>query len=488
MNIQEFVADPQKFSQITHDDVDDISCLIIELLDKKIMFNAVKVANEISSGNIEMPKAAFRKQAEDTIVNAIHTYLTHEKWKVNTPILPYLITSINRLALSVIDNSKGKSSRVVSTICPACKEMRDIEELTVENGVYICAKCEKSKAMLEQNLQTCSEPDEIEAIKNKIALLTAFYRHSPTGVRCPKCSKFVPNSSKINDVLLCPYYGCNTDCSNAEIMRHPISLLKRTHLSMNIMIGGQKSIFNTMSDGSSRELIERYCTGDDNAFFLLSKEQEYSKKFDIVSKIIWGQKQINGTLRKLPIKLAMYEAFESVLSEFPVEMMDYLTVGGQGGVAVQPLIFQKFAEIMQNKLPISIFSKGMHIYIDSPMDERLSLYKDLRQFTNYINQNLCIKRRAQYIIKDDELIENKDKHFIGKIISIKTGNDIDLMPYIDSYNFSTIHMTNDLEIVSGMDVVVKYYSIIPSYTIGSMVHLQRIKKKLADSINKRLEI
>ena len=48
-------------------------------------------------------------------------------------------------------------------------------------------------------------------------------------------------------------------------------------------------------------------------------------------------------------------------------------------------------------------------------------------------------------------------------------------------------MENDSIVKPGTDVVVKYYSIFPSYTMGSMIHLQRIKRKLSDSINKKLE-
>ena len=252
LNIQQLVEDPQHFSNVTHEDVDTIADHIIELLEKKINFNSVKVANQISSGNIDVPKAAFKRQAEDAIVEAIHTYLIHEKWKSNTPILPYLMTAINRLASSAIDNSRGKTSRVVVNICPACREMKDIEELSIEDDMYICNKCNISKNMLKQSIDGIYEQtDEIIAIKDKIMLLSAFCKHSSVGVKCPKCSKFVPESWRVGETLTCPYPGCKEDCSNAEPMKHPISLFKRYHVSMNT---SYKSIRETGN------VVDRYCT------------------------------------------------------------------------------------------------------------------------------------------------------------------------------------------------------------------------------------
>jgi hypothetical protein len=58
----------------------------------------------------------------------------------------------------------------------------------------------------------------------------------------------------------------------------------------------------------------------------------------------------------------MYDAFEKILMEFPAELIEHLIIGGQGhDFTIQPLIFQKFADIMENKLPVSVFSRGKHI-------------------------------------------------------------------------------------------------------------------------------
>jgi len=290
--------------------------------------------------------------------------------------------------------------------------------------------------------------DSIERIKqleNKLTLLKAFVKHSLKGFKCSECDRFIPNSYEGYN---CPYPKCKKIFNKTRIKKkHPTTSSRRQFVYINNTI-------NKYSD-DQKEFSEKYCDGGDNAYDLLLSKQENMESIKIITDVIANQKKANRNARKIPIKEYMYDAFDMVLKEFPDEMKEYLINGGQNkDVSIQAIIFQMFVDVVESKLPIVVFIKGIQIKVEDLLDDNLNI--------------------------------DKSSHFIGKIISIKDSNNNDLSELIDSYSFSNIKMNNSELLKPGMDITVEYYSLRPSYTMGSLIHLQRLKKKITDSVNRKI--
>ena len=330
----------------------------------------------------------------------------------------------------------------------------------------------------------------IKLLEDRLTLLKTFSKHSAKGVRCPKCDKFVPLSAKTESSFICPYPGCDGDCNSSPEMRHPVSFVNRNYISMNKLINNdKKKEFSLKSSiANQKEYSEKFCDTNDNAYEQLAKNEDFAKKFTLLKDIILAQKKANGFTRKIPIKACMFDAFLNTLEAYPDEMINYLTSGGQlGNVCIQSILFQEFASLINDILPLTVYSKGDEIYIDNPLDERLHLYNGIREFNSFIDANLQIKKRMQNKIVNDVSVPDNEDSFLGMLVSVKDTNGNDLINYVDAHTFTSIKMLNCEEAIPGTDVFVKYYSIQASYTLGSMIHLQRIKRKIKDSIIRKLD-
>jgi hypothetical protein len=63
---------------------------------------------------------------------------------------------------------------------------------------------------------------------------------------------------------------------------------------------------------------------------------------------------------------------------------------------------------------------------------------------------------------------------------IDKSNNTSMMDMVDNYSFVQIKMKESIEI--GTHVRVKHFRIIPHYEMGGLVYLQRIRKKIVDSV------
>lgn len=319
--------------------------------------------------------------------------------------------------------------------------------------------------------------EEIDNLECKINFLKAFCNHSKKGFKCPECEKFIPNSYKGTN---CPYTKCRKyiDRSITVEKKHPVIFGRRQYVYINNTINK----FNN----DKKEFSERYCDTSGNAYDLLSMEEERVKEISMIADIISKQKKANGNTRKIPIKSCMYDAFDTVLKESPDEMVKYLVNGGQNGdISIQAIIFQTFVDIIKSKFPIIVFIKSIQIKIDSLLDGRLNIFDGKRKFINFLDHNLIVKKRCQFRIDNDICVKDQSDHFIGKITSITNSKGDDVSHFIDSYSFSNIKMCNSEFIKPAEDIIVEYYSLKPSYTMGPLIHLQRIKRKISDSIRKK---
>lgn len=472
IDINELINNPSLFENIKESDIPDLSEQIIPMFQEKISNTADYLTNKLMAEPDKSSKEAFEYRVKDAIKNAVYSYVAHEKWKINIPISPYIAKSMFMFAKVLIDQNESGLDKIKIYICPACKERKSKEFLEKDNDMLYCKTCDINS----------SDP----SLDNEHRLLyRAFSKHSTKGVKCPKCSKFVPNSLKNDNILNCPYPGCHADCLSAEEIKHPASVINRSFVSINNIIKSNNSNGETGSF-KPKEFSEQYCDSKSNACDVLVNEQEFSNKFETIKDIIEMQKKAHGYARKLPTKASMYEAFANVLQAYPQDMINYLTIGGQNSdISIQATIYQEFAKIMQSKLPIKMYLKGNLIYIDNPLDERLHLFSGIREFVNFIDHNSIIKKRKGSVCSGNDKIEDVNDSFIGQIISVTDINGDNLTSFVDYYNFTSIRFKFNEKVKPGTDVIVKYYSILPNYTLGSMIHLQRIKKKISDSVNRK---
>ncbi|MFZ4795842.1 MAG: hypothetical protein ACOYMA_00015 [Bacteroidia bacterium] len=471
INVNELIANPILFEAVGEKDIDDISDQLIPILGDKVNSTANFLTHKVMATSSIDAKKSFEYKIKEFIKSSVYSYVANGKWRINVPLPSYVMKALSTYVKDTLDenNMQDKVRRRVYS-CPACKyRVNTNRQFLVKDGdSVLCNFCYK-----ELN-------DNPLLTNDQKILLNAFSKHSLKGVKCPGCSNFVPNSALLNGVLTCPYPGCNTLCNNSEKMQHPFCASNVLTVSMNDSVNS--SIFK-----NKKEIGDNYCGDNLNACDSLINEQELAKKISIIKEIISLQKKTHAYVRRMPTKACMYDAFNIVLEKYPEDMVAYLTVSKQNyEISIQALIYQEFAKLMKRQLPIKMFYNGDQIHIDDPLDKSLHLFSGIREFSNFIDHNSTVKRKILYKYENGGKILDNEESFIGEIISVTSAEGKDLSSYIDIYNFTGIRFNFSEESKPGTDVIVKYYSLLPNYTLGSMIHMQRIKKKISDSANKKL--
>jgi ribosomal protein L32 len=460
--------------------IDVLAIQILPALKSHIDIVSSRVVSKITTGDLSLSKQAFQIRVNSIVKYALNTYLQNRKWENNTKLYPYLLKTISRFGESVLtENSFESKNNISQHICPACKEYKMREVLSFDGVNFICNNCNLKIDDVNKEITNCNDSTKLDYLEKKLYFIKTFSKHSKTGVRCPDCKRFVPESCYIGDFLICPYPKCNADCTYAETMKHPVQCIKQNSIDIDF-----KPKF---LEGSNYSGL--FCSENQNAFIILRNEEDLVNKTKIINSVIEMQKLTQCNLRKMPNKYCMYQAFQNVLEKHTEDMVKYITLGGQReGVSIQSLIYQEFGRLIEERFPICFFTKGKQVLIDNPLDERLHLYDGMHQFSNYIDQYGVIKKKIQYKLSNEtfEKIPSKEDSFIAKIISIEDQYGNDLINHIDEYNFSSIKMKNFEKTKPGTILTVKYYSIRPNYTLGSMIYVQRIKKKLMESSNRKL--
>src|SRR5690606_12115260 len=90
-------------------------------------------------------------------------------------------------------------------------------------------------------------------------------------------------------------------------------------------------------------------------------------------------------------KLLMYEAFQEMLENFPEEMVSYLVHRKQNSdFPIQSRIFQTYARLMEEALPIDLVINGKKYSILSLTDPFLQLFTGISEFEAVVQDNYVI--------------------------------------------------------------------------------------------------
>lgn len=174
-------------------------------------------------------------------------------------------------------------------------------------------------------------------------------------------------------------------------------------------------------------------------------------------------------------RLCIYEAFNDLLEKYPKEMMGYL-IKSERGHHLQSILFQKYIQNLETKLPFSFIKNKQIYYIKSILDNELNIFDGISVFRAHISKNNIIKNSTieNYIGGKKNLYQRP--YFMGKILDIiDDKKHISLLKYLSSYSFSEIILDSS---VPRTEVLVSHLRIIPHYQMGAMSYINRIRKEI----------
>jgi hypothetical protein len=424
-------------------------------------------------GDNDVGLQSFIESLKNEIFTSCKSFiLTNEFWKTRS-IIPFIKKVISRHSQNI---SKRGVAHKVYLICPACRfygKKGDDSFLKSKNGTCYCEKCKEEISKIEDEIKL---NNNFKLNINK-KLRSVFVEHSRKGYQCPDCKSFIPASSKHEDNLVCPYPNCFFvgKENDLKIMNHPLISLKVSNISLDQDVS---------KDGFRKITLENFISSQETEGFIL--DEIIDDKINLLNEIIDAQisfiKRTEDKSTTL-IKIMMFDAFKKILEKDPQDMISYLFFGKkQIGNPIQARIFQEFSRNIESMLPFEITKAGKKIQINDLLDENISLFDGLSEFSAEVKENGIIPNKTKEIYIGGNNFKNYGPCFIGylkDVIDEETGNS--LMNLVTDYSFSKIKS----KIASGKKVKVIHYRIPSHYEMGTLVTLQKTRKKITENINKK---
>lgn len=411
-------------------------------------------------GNNKVALAAFKEHAANTIYKSVCTYLfKSQHWRTGRKIGPYIAMCLNRLADHLrVDADSVKRNSI--PVCPGCKSLNQKDFLTYEGKALRCPTCTKEELRLRDLDRTSREEYEYKIRK-------IFSLHSRKGHRCPSCHRFIPDSHLGSEKVSCIYDDCYWFGIKSELepMAHP------TGLSSGVFVQIPRN-----ENDKPIEFDAKSITAD----VLLLQTQNISNQLDIIKLTLDTQKARIQKSPKNIKKILMYNAFNMLLESNPEDMLMYITQSKNiGDRPIQSLIFQKYVQLVENNLPIELPS-GKEAY--SLLDPELELFLGQSEFQSVVRDTYLIHNNTYEGFTG---IKCNGPCFIGWLCDVKnidTGKS--LLNDVEHYTFANIKMKDTVS--PGTKVNVVHFRIPPHYEMYSLVLLQRTRRKIVDSVYKRL--
>ena len=416
-----------------------------------------------SGGNVALQ--AFQKQATEELRNGLFTYLfDSELWQQNRDVNTYLLTCLQRLSDRIkLDIASNKRLNV--PICPVCRLHGGREYLHYESKLLRCHNCAKEIERIEFELEKNNNNVELQTELN---LRRIFVLHTRRGYRCPDCEQFIPDSYIQQYGVTCPYSRCGFFGikDELELMAHPLGL-------------GSNTVSLSTPAAENREMIDFIGSQDVNADIQIEFKESYSKELDVLTSVIDSQmdqiERSEGGRNQQ--KLLMYEAYQNMIKNYTEDMISYLVHQDHSGAPIQSRIFQEYIKLIENSLPFKT-SKG-DVY--SLLDPKLGIFLGKSEYEAKIRFDNIIPNNTVETYTGGRKLKFYGRCFIGYLADvedIETGES--LRNEVESYTFGQIMMKAHVP----YDTLVKvtHFRIPPHYEMGGMVALQRIRRKIVDSV------
>lgn len=430
-------------------------------------------ANQTENGP-SVALSAFREWVKNELNSALETFLfKSEHWRSGRDIEPYLIKSISRLA-DRLKWGQESEKKVNALVCPGCKYLLKKEFLQPFGQLWKCPACYEQTQIIDGEILKANDLMAIK-LEMKAKLFKAFAFHSKTGYRCPECYRFIPESSNGAHGIVCPYPDCSYfgSVSHLEKMIHPVSLTRRNNLSLQTPIDEKHQIQELIVSHN----IEAECR--------IQASETFVEELNILKQVVDGQldlvKRTNCAGTKLQ-KVLMYEAYKNIINEYPEEMVSYLVHRKQSAdFPLQAKIFQEYVGLMQDSLPYTIIQNNEEHEIVSLLDPKISLFDGISIFDASVRFDHTIPNNTTECYMGGRKFKNYGPCFIGLILDIENKNtNFSIKNEIEEYSFVQIKMKNTVDV--GTPVTVKHYRMPSHYEMGSLVYLQRARKKIVDKV------
>lgn len=465
----------EEADSMTEASIDGMIPSLLAFYDRKLRFLTAKSYSIMPSNEgFYMAFNALKAHAESKLRSALVTFiLDKEHWRNNRKIKPYLDVTLENLSNDLYwEYSNNKRLKSKSFVCPLCRERGFKQVLKASEGMLKCELCYEGANILLGKIGRPSK--DLVKFQNEYFVRSTFAIHSKNGFRCDDCLRFIPESSKQGDNIACPYGDCPFfgKVEQLSAMRHPLKTSIKDDL-----IGG--SIDDQYKDFLSS------CDVNAEEYLIFSEKMRNSRK--LIAQVIKEQMaevKRNSHESTKKQKLLMYSAFSKAVDKYPADMINYLCNRKQISEPIQSKIFQEYAVLVENALPFSIQKNGEMIDIVSLTDPSLSLFRGISEFSAKIEADFTIPNLTKERYIGGRSYKDYGPCFIGKLIDIKNDDGKSILDEVDSYSFSKIRMKPSS--IPGKNVFVKHFRILSHYEIDSLVILQKIRKKMVDSLYFRM--
>lgn len=450
---------------------------LMEYYNKKInslAFRAYGTNNSVSL-------AAFKERSKEILRSGLCTFLfKSEHWKQGRDINSYLLTCLNFLADKLRYDSVN-IKRVNIPICPGCKYLGVKEYINYEGKLLRCNNCTKELERLCFEIKNISNINDKQIIEQQIQIHKSFSLHSKKGLKCNDCKHFIPISYSYITNISCPYPDCVFfgKVNDLKSMTHPVALGLQNNFSLDIAC--RKDSENNNTKTWKDTLVSK----EVNADVQIASSEKFNSELELTKNIIETQKsrvKNNGLSATCIQKTLMYQAYLNILLKFPEEMVSYLVHLKQNPeFPIQFQIFQEYVSLIRDALPLTIVKAGNTININSLLDPNLKLFAGTSKFEAIVQLDKSIPNNTIETYIGGRKAKCYGQCFLGMITDIinkSTGESI--IHNMEQYSFVKIKM--DESIVPGTLVEVTHFRLIPHYEMGNLIYLQRIRRKIVDSI------
>jgi len=427
--------------------------------------------------------AAFKEWSVETLKRGVETFLfKNQHWRTGRSIGPYLSMCLTKLA-DTLKSDIDFVKKVSIPICPACKTLGEREFLVYEGKLLRCPTCTKEHLRLDE-IRNRTSREEYEYRIRKV-----FSLHSRKGRRCPACDRFIPESfinTSQNSRVSCPYDNCAWFGieSELELMTHPLGQSSGLTISINTPAKGFWGASSHGTRDHRAEMQDLFDACEINPDVKMEQTEEYLRELEVAKKVLSTQKSrlLRQPMPKVIKKYLMYEAFQVLLEQDPAGMIAYLIRGKSlGERPIQSLIFQKYVQLLENKLPFVAEGDDDEDEVYSLLDPNLNLFLGMSEYQAHVRESGFVANNTHEIFVGSKC---NGPCFIGLLCDITDEEGNSLLSEVEYYTFSSIKMKRTVP--QNTLVTVVHFRIPPHYEMYSLVNLQRVRRKVVDSIYKRL--